>query len=363
VATPISITEKKEEPAPAIEATPAVPANEASPAEQASPETPKPEEQKPAEPQKEIPVKVPTWQEVLKQQPDTNLILKELGYDDKAVKLLSKLKQFDPKVMGLVDAYTEGKHVDYLKELTTDYSKMSAEEVMRHQLQQEYQGASKQQLDALFKHEVTKAYSLDSEDEDERTEGKFLLEAKADKHRATLIANQQNYLLPTPPEPKAIEPDLKVQAAQKEFENYKSYITDGNSYSKNVFSTKQIAIGEGDEKFIFPVEPADLMDIVFDSEKGANALFEEKTNADGTKSFTPNVEKHWLAGAVMKYGKSFLDAYAQHWKSLGGKSAIKPIDNAKEPDVSNPSASEVAPTSAAEAMAKQGQLNSGGYNR
>src|SRR5882757_5387652 len=81
--------EKKEEPVKAPEVTPAATATEPPKAEPASPES-----QKPAEPtptptvQKEPePVKVPTWQEVLKQQPDTKVILKELGFDDSLVNL------------------------------------------------------------------------------------------------------------------------------------------------------------------------------------------------------------------------------------------------------------------------------------
>ena len=70
---------------------------------------------------------------------------------------------------------------------------------MRHQLRREFPKASPQQLDALYKREVIKAYSLDSVDEEELEEGRALLEAKADKFRDQFTQDQQSKLLPAPP--------------------------------------------------------------------------------------------------------------------------------------------------------------------
>ena len=86
-------------------------------------------------------------------------------------------------------------------------------------------------------------------------------------------------------------------------------------------------------------------------------------NTDGSKTFNPKAEHQMLVAAVAKYGKQFLNEYAKHYKSLGGKSAIAPIDNAKEVDTTVTSTPEAAPKNAAEAMARGGQYNAGGYNR
>lgn len=357
VAPPILINqEKKEEPIPAPEVPQAAMATETSNAEPANPEPPKPvEEPKPvqsvqAEPE---PVKVPSWQEVLKnQQPDT--VLKELGYDDKVVSFMKEMKELDPKVVGLIQSYKEGKHLDYLRELSTDYTTMSAEDVMRNQLKQEYPKASPQQIETLFKREVVKAYSLDSEDEDEAAEGRMLLEAKADKFRDSFIQRQQEFLLPKPPEPKASEPDNSAQEAlqQKQFEEYKSQLTN-HQYSREILNNKAISIGEGDEKFNFPVDPNALTEVLLDSEKWTSSIFDIKQ--DGT--YSPKVEHQMLIAAVAKYGMDFINELAKHFKTVGSKAVIAPIENAVRPDGSLPSAPESAPKTPAEAMARMGRFN------
>lgn len=355
--------DNKVEPEPAKPVEPVATTNPpATPAEAAKPEAPSQPQEPAKTPEPPIaaePPKVPTLQEVLKsQQPDA--VLKELGYDDNTVKLLNKLKQFDPKVMGLVDAYTEGKHVDYLRELTTDYSKMSAEEVMRHQLKLDYPTASSQQLDALFKREVVKAYSLDSEDEGEKSEGQLLLEAKADKHRATLIANQQNYLVPKAPEPKAPEPDLREQEQARDYEVFKSSITD-SQLTKSLVSNKVLTVGEGDDKFNYPVaDPNAIVNLLLDSEAWTEKFFTVTPGANGKKNYAADVETQLIVAAVLNDPKGFIREMGKHFKSLGGNSAIAPIDNAKPAETGTPSKSEAVPQSPAEAMAKQGRMNSGG---
>lgn len=352
-------TESKEQPEPAPEVPQAAMANETSTAESANPEPPKPAEeptpvyQVQTEPE---PVKVPSWQEVLKsQQPDT--VLKELGYDEKVVDFVKELKEVDPKMVAFLNHWKSknGDVSDYLRELTTDYSKMSAEDVMRHQLRQEYPTASPQQLEALFKREVVKAYSLDSEDEDESAEGRLLLEAKADKYREVLSSKQKDFLLPKPPEPKAPEPDNGNQEAIQQFEAYKSQLTN-HQYSKDILTNKAITIGEGDEKFSFPVDPNALTEVLLDSEKWASSIFDIKQDG-GKVSYQPKVEHQMLVAAVAKYGMEFVNEIAKHFKTVGEKSAIAPIESASRPDGSSPAAPQSAPKNPAEAMARMGRFS------
>jgi hypothetical protein len=357
VATPVLINpEKKEEPTPAPEVSPAATATEPSSAEPANPE-PLPQQPEPTPaPQPPIaaePVSPPTLQEVLKQH-QPGAILKELGYDETVV---NELKELDPKMIAFLTHWkTNGDVTQFLREATTDYTKMPAEEVMRHQLRQEYPTATPQQLEALYKREVVKAYSLDSEEEEERNEGLLLLGAKADKYRESFLKNQQNFLLPKPPEPKATpEPDPQEQAKLQQYEAYKLQVKE-STYTKNIFATKQISIGEGDEKFNFPVEPEGLTEILLDDEKWAESLFEVRPNPDGSKNYIPDVEKQMLVAAVMKYGKTFLNKYADHYKAIGAKAIIAPIENATPPANSTPAASQAPPNSPAEAMARSGRL-------
>lgn len=358
--TQIPISEKKEEPNPVSEEVPAATANTTSQPETATQESQSPvvEPTKVSEPQIAAePPKVQTWQEVLKSQPDT--VLKELGVDDKTVKLAREI-QDQPKMLAFYNLWKDkGDVKEYLQQLTTDYKTMPAEEVMRHQLRQENPGISESALSVLFKHKVTKAFSLNSEEAEEVEEGRILLEAEANRHRNNFIQKQEEFLLPPAPEPKEPEPDLQEQERVQRFETYKSQINN-SPYTKDIFSTKQISLGEGAEKFNFPVDPQEVTDILLNTEKWAESLFEVKKE-NGRTELIPNVQKQILVAAFMKDPQKFLSEYAKHYKSLGGQAAIEPIQNATVPSNGTPTKSEAAPTNPAEAMAKQGYINSGGY--
>lgn len=353
VATPIVLnTEKKEEPQKPAEDSPAVTATEPSNGAKANLETPSPEkpiEQTPIPQKEEMKAQQVQWQEVLRnQQPDT--VLKELGYDEKAVSFLKDFNSLDPKMQAFLNVWkTNGDVKEYLREMTTDYEKMSAEEVMRHQLRQEYPKASQQQLEALYRREVIKAYSLDSEDEDELNEGKALLEAKADKYRETFINGQKDKLLPKAPPPvdNSAEEAKALEAEKQRIEAYKSQFNNNSSF-KEINNSKAYSFGDGDEKFNYPVSPNDLQEILF-TEKWQDNMF----NSDGT----PNVEHQLLVATVNKYGINFIKELAKHFKSVGGNKAIEPIENASKPDMGTPSPAEAPPKSAAEAMARFGRLS------
>lgn len=360
VATPISIPEKKEETAQTAPATvPAESAKTEAPAATVTPESPKPAEA--VKPQKEETVKVPSWQEVLKsQQPDT--ILKELGFDDKTVGFLKGKKGIDEKLLNFYSHWesNNGDVTKYLKELTTDYSKMPAEEVMRHQLREEYPKATEKQIDALFKKQVLDAYKIDPNlyTEEEVAEGRLLIEAIADKHRDKLVADQQNFLLPKPSE-KTAEPDPQELARQQEVQEYQKYMQE-HSYTKGLFTNNKITIGEGEEAFNFPINPTEISEILFDSNKWAENFFVANQLPDGSTKYLPDVEKQYLVAAIIKHGKSFLDEYAKHSRALGAKAAIEPLENAAPPAGGQPAKAEAAVNNPAAAMAKGGRIVSGG---
>ena len=180
-------------------------ANEPSSAVQGNSETQTPSTEPTAAtpaPIAQEPTPVLTWQEVLKaQQPET--VFKELGYDEKVVGISKTLSE-NPKMAALFDQWiNKGDLTPYLKAVTTDYSKMSSEQLMRHQLLEEYPDADEATINALYQRKVVKAYGLDSPYEDEVAEGKLLLDADAKKARETLISKQQEFLTPKPQEPKA----------------------------------------------------------------------------------------------------------------------------------------------------------------
>jgi hypothetical protein len=359
VATPINI-EPKEQPL-AQEVTPAATATVNSESEQVSSEPQSQATQTvevPAPQKAEEPKPMPSLQEVLKStQPDA--VLKALGLDDKTIGLLNELKGFE-KVdyfSNLIKEWkSNGDVKGYLKELSTDYNSMPAEDLMRHQLRQEYPKASEAQLEILYKKEVTEAFNLNSDDEDEAKEGALLLEAKADKYREQFVERQNAKLLPTPPEPKAAEPDLQVLAQQKIFEDIQKQINE-SSYTRDLVANNKLVLEDG---FSFPINSSEVLDLVVNGDKTGELMFNITKNADGTESYAPKTEHQILVATVQKYGINFLKEYAKHYKSLGGKEVIDPIDNAKPVENNNSSQSAPLPQSVAEWMAKQGRLNSGG---
>jgi len=360
VATQIDIPEKKEETT-TTETAPAATANTETKVESTNSETLSPEvkTEQAATTQTAIqPTPEKPWQEVLKsQQPD--LVLKELGIDNNMVSLV---KELDPKVIGFIQAYKEGKHLDFVKEWTTDYKAMPAEEVMRHQLRQEYPTASEAQLDALYKREIVKAYNLDSEDEEEVNEGKLLLDAKADRYRAELLKNQETKLLPTAPAAKAAEID-PVEVQREETLRQVTTQFNESSYTKNIIATNQLVVGEGDDKFTFPIDARAITDLAVNGDTSGETLFNKTVDENGRESYSPNVEKQILLATVQKYGMDFINALVTHAKGAGSKKVVDSIENASDAPQDNSSRSESQPTSAAAAMAKGGVINSGGYNR
>ena len=353
-------TEKKEEPKKEAEVTPAETATELQTQEKAKPESQSQEVEKTLAtkpPIAEQPKQTQSLQEVLKSQ-QPNVVLKELGFDDETVEILNDVKDYKDKAFfkGFLKSLKDGNANDYLKEWTTDYSKMSPEDVMRHQLQAEYPKASPKALNALYEDEIVNKYNLDSSDTDLSEKGRLLLEAKADRYRDTLIANQTSKLAPKPPEPKAEVVDNSAAEAAKEFEAYKTKIS-SDPYYKDISASNEIVLGKGKDEYKYHVDANELSDLLFDSEKWSKSLL--KPTEDGSATFVPDVKKQMLIAAVAKYGEDFFDKHAKFYKSLGGKAAIEPLDNAKPPDTQNVSNTEAQPNSLVEGMAKGGRRVTG----
>lgn len=361
--------EVQNEPPPVTEPQNVEPTTEIPNAAQASNETPiaapEPVTATPA-PIEQEPVQVQTWQEVLRnQQPKAEEVLQNLGYDANAVGLAKELQE-NPTMLAFYNHWKSNGDVSaYLRELNTDYNKMPAEEVMRHQLRKEYPKASEAAINAIYEDEVIDKYRLDPEKytEAEVERGRLLLEAKADRHRDDFVENQKQFLIPKPPEPKPEVVDNSIaERQQQEIESYKRTVN-SSAYTQNILTNKSLTIGEGPDAFKYPIEkPQELLETLFDDGKWQETQFDIVRNADGSlKSATPKIEHQLLVATVAKYGKAFLDEYANHFKSIGGRTAIAPIENAKEPVNQTATMSSPNPANAAAAMATQGRMVSGGY--
>lgn len=368
VATPIEIKEeKKEETVTEPVVTPAATATEPQASDKANSEPQPAAKKEEPEPEKPIaapePAKTLTLQEVLKNHQPDNVLKEVLGADDRMVSLIKTLKDYDPKLIGFIQAYQEGKHGEYLQAMNTDYTKMTSEELMRHQIRKEYPKASDKALEVIYEEEVIEKYKLDPEkySEAEVERGRLLLDAKVEKYRDDFISSQEQYLLPKAPEPKAVEPP-KEEAENQIFVEYENKFKESPS-TKTMYADKKVYIGEGANRFGYNVDPKAVSEVLYTSDGWLNATSEVTKNADGSVSYTPKSDIQNIIGAIALYGMDFLEEYAKHYKSIGGNAVIEDLDNAKPVDTSTGSAPDRAPTSPAEAMARGGVINPGGSLR
>lgn len=354
--------ETKEQPNPAPAPAPAT-ATAQQPAEPAKSEPQKPkEETKTAIAQTEQPVPpIPSWQEVLKQQ-QPNAIFKELGYGEQLADFFSETKDLDPKVINLLKHWktSDGDMRPYLEALTTDFQKMPPEEVMRHQLREQYPELDAKQLDRLYNIKVVNRYKLDPQNysEEEVADGQVELLADSKPVRDALMAKQQERLLPKPVQKQA-EPDLQAQQQQRDAEAWAAKIND-SPVIKNIVANKYLTIGKGDDAINLPVDPQKIVSILNNADEWVNSLFTSKQKADGTTELIPNFEKQAIVAAVMADDTGTIENLAKHYKAIGARAAVAPIENASEPGKGQPAKAEVETNDPVKAMAKRGRVTRGG---
>jgi hypothetical protein len=277
-----------------------------------------PETPAPAKPAESAPQ---DWKEVLNNHPDHAEVLKAMGFDDKIVSFVQEWK-------------SGGDINKYLEAATVDYSKLSAEDLMRRQLARDYPEMERADLEELYRMKVIEQYKLDPDifSEQDVRRGKILLQADARKLREQYTKEQQDFILPKAPE---VDPKVererqealqREQEAQKQFEQYRQHITDHN-LTKELMSSKILTFGEGEEAFKFEVsDPNKLLDLIFDGNKISEKLFDE---VGGQR--TPNVWKHLLMAAVLDDDSTLITQLGNHFRKLGSKKLVEALENASTP--------------------------------
>lgn len=312
-----------------------------TPVEQAP--SPEPIRQEPAQPVLEPPKPVEVdWKEVLKKQPEVE-VYKHLGLDEKMINFLNRWK-------GGEDLR------DYLEAVSTDYSKMTAEEIMRRYYLQEFSAMSPEDFEEIYRMKVTEHFKLDSDvfDEKDVRRGKLLLNHEAEKIRQDFMKRQQDLLFSKPPEPAPSQAEAEAVALQaqreKDVAEYKGMV-EKDAFTQELLNKKMMTIGEGEEAFNYEVsQPQDYLDILYDPAKWASKLY----NQDGS----PNVRKQLLLAAIANDDTAFFTNYAKHHQRIGAKNAIEPIENAS-PTIGTPANGDGLPTDPAAALAKAGVITSG----
>lgn len=298
-----------------------------------------------AGPPERVPEQVqPTdWKELLKKQPEKE-VLQAIGLDEKMINFFSRWK-------GGEDLK------DYLEAVSTDYSKMSPEELLRRQLFKEFGSLSAEDFEEVYRMKVIEQYKLDPDvyDEKEVRRGKLLLGIDADRVRQDLIKKQQEMLLSKPPE---LGPSIAEQEAQalqeqreKDFETYKGLVNN-HEQTKQLLNTKLLRIGTGDNAFNLEVaNPNDVLDLLYDPAKWAQKLW----NTDGT----PNVRKQLILGAIANDDELFFSNWAKHYEMIGAKSVADKIQNASAPPPGTPAISNPANDDPIAQLARFGTIVSG----
>lgn len=307
---------------------------------------PAPTEQQPApSPAPAAPAPVPTkvpepdWREALKKVPDTTEVLKAIGFDDKMVGFFNKWKS--------------GESIQqYLEAITVDYSKMDATEVMKRQLMAKYPDWPAEDMEELYRMKVTEQYKLDPDlfSAEEVKRGKILLQADAKEVRDSMTAKQQEYIMSKPverPNTQADEDRAAEEAEQKALTAYKTHI-ETDPLTKSLMASKILTIGEGEDSFNYEVpKPEEYLEVLTDSAKWKASLFDEKGN--------PILRKHFLLAAIAKDDVNFLKLLGDHYRKVGEKKAVMPIENVTPP-IGTPSNGDTLPSSPAAALARGGVI-------
>lgn len=279
------------------------------------------------------------WKQELKNV-DPGDVLKELGYDDKMVGFFNKWR-------------TDGNIADYVRAISVDYSKMSPEQLMKHQLEQEYPEFSPEDLEELYQAKVVDNYKLnpDTYSEAEVKRGKLLLTADSKKIRENLAAKQQEYILSAKPP----APTVDNSAQQREVEmneareRYTRSLT-GNQFTKDLLVNRKLVIGTGDNAFNYEVaDPNALVEMLQHPEQYARHVFQE----DGT----PLVDKQLFIAAAAKDMQGLVNSLIAHGKSLGAKQVAESLENVKKP-AGELSGADNQPLTPAQALARSGVVTS-----
>lgn len=327
-----------------VETTEATPGPRAG-SEAATPEPPKTEPAAtpvaPAQPPAQ-PVEI-DWKELLKKQPETE-VLKAVGLDEKMINFLTRWKSGED-----LKAYHEA--------ISTDYSKMNPEELLRRQLFAEFGSLSVEDFEEVYKMKVIEQYKLDPDlyDEKEVRRGKLLLGIDAERVRQDFMKKQQDLLLSKPPEPDTSVADLEArkqaEQAEKDRLTYKAHV-DNNDYTKQLLGTKLLKVGDGEKAFNLEVNnPNEVLDLLYDGAKWAQKLW----NQDGT----PNIRKQLILSAIANDDVLFFTNLAKHYEGLGTKALAEGIENASEPTIGVPAKGSAESSDPISQLARFGAITSG----
>lgn len=242
-----------------------------------------------AEPQQQVQTQAP---ETLTQQPSES---------DERAAYADKIRQY----------YLQTGNLEpFLKAGSTDYTKLTPEEVLRTDLQNRYPTLSSERLDRLYRKEVLEKFSQIEGifDDEDRELGADLMKIEAEKVRARLIDEQKEFLLPVS---QSVDESKKQQEIREQWSNYVSQ----SDFIKSLSESKRVAIDVGGEKVNIEVDPQSVVEQTIDDQKFFKQFFDE--------SGTLNWDKWSKVLAYASNMEAFESALVNHGKTLGSSSILE----------------------------------------
>lgn len=213
----------------------------------------------------------------------------------------------DDFLKGFIKTYKRGGNAAaYLEAMTTDFSKMSDEEIVKYEVRKSNPGLPEKfiqrKVDDYLRKEFGIEQSYDS-DEDE-SYAKELLRIHAEKKRAEFEEERKKYQIPE---------RKQAEDVQEQIDAFNRSVLE-NQVTKSVQEGKKVAF----EDFNYQVDPEFLVGAAIDSTKFFN-LF----NRDGQ----PDLEKFYKVTAFAKDPDQFLKAYTAHALAKAKIEWIKELKN------------------------------------
>lgn len=312
-----------------------------------NPEKTEPPVEEPEKPQVEEPVETPIEEPATppaEPQPvDHDAILRErLGMSVEEIETLKqeyesmKGKPFvdDPELVpddeflkNFIKVYKRGgSAAEYLEAMTTDFSKMSAEDIVKYEMRKANPGLPEKFINRKVKDFLQKEFNFQEEydDEEDKVYAEELLRMYADRKRAEFEESKKKFQIP-----ERKQPNDDVQAeVQAEVDRFNSYVKE-NPVTKSIMESKKVAFGD----FNYQVDPESLVTSATDSAQ----FFSKFSKKDGGI----DLEKFFKVDAIASDPDQFLKAYAAHEIAKAKIEWLKELKNPSSDPVTKPPTGEV----------------------
>ncbi len=231
--------------------------------------------------------------------------------------------------LGLLDYKSKtGDLTPYLEAKTVDYTKLSAEDILKLEMKKANLGISEKALNIKFNKELAEKYYLDREvypeGSDEAELGQELLRLDSERTRKAFIEEQSKFKAPEP------KPDTAAQereaAMQQQREKVSMFLTN-HAATANLKTQKSITIGEGEESFNYPIEDVE----------GLVGTVNEWLASNNPDLKGVDVDSLYLSVIAGADPKNFLKAYRNHISAVEKKKIQTELGN-ETPTTSNQSA-------------------------